>query len=146
MSLISLKKAVQVRHSQKPSSSSSSSSSKKTMRRSTSTPLATPSPWSDRSSVVDLDGNDLCGETFGVGAERRWLVPEVELVRLRKPRAVELAAGPPLKLYFAVLHLHPIDLTLSFKYMALQEAKDEDKEVFALGNMAQIDNAKVVGR
>lgn len=94
---------------------------------------------------MDLDGNDLCGETFGVGTERRWLVPEVELLTLRKPRAVLGAdRGIPLKLYFAVLHLHPIDLTVSFKYMALQEAKDEDKEVFALGNMAQLDNAKVL--
>ena len=69
---------------------------------------------------------------------------ERDMAILLKPRA-ELSAqrGPRLKLYFAVLHLHPIDLTVSFKYMALQEAKDEDKEVVALGNMAQLDNARV---
>ena len=42
---------------------------------------------------------------------------------------MDLWAQTRLKLYFEVLHLHPIDLTVSFKYMALQEAKEEDDEV-----------------
>ncbi len=102
----------------------------------------------------DLDGNDVAerlglevgtrGGSRGEEGTRRWLLPEQELALWHQPRAMLSAQlGRHRKLYFAVLHLHPIDLTVSFKYMALQEAKDEDKEVVALGNMAQLDNARV---
>lgn len=107
-------------------------------QRSTTTALLLP---------TDLDGNDPCEALGMVGASgRRWLLTEAETIALQQPRAELLAGGvgARVKLYFGVLHLHPIDLVVSFKYMALQESKDEDKEmVVALGNVAQLDNARV---
>ena len=97
---------------------------------------------------AELDGNDPAEALGVVSADgRQWLLTEVELLALQRPRTELLAAGgggsARIKLYFAVLHLHPIDLTVSFKYMALQERKDEDKEIVALGNVAQLDSARV---
>lgn len=97
---------------------------------------------------ADLDGND-AAEMLGLAggarrtAGRQWLLSERELRALYKPRA-ELSAGDDgKKLYVGVLHLHPVDLTLSFKYLALQESTDEDKDVVALSRMAQFDSARV---
>lgn len=94
----------------------------------------------------ELDGNDPVEALGVVNAHgRRWLLAEADLLTLQRPRAELLArsSGARVKLYFEVLHLHPIDLTVTFKYMALQESKDEDKEIVAIGNVAQLDNARV---
>lgn len=76
---------------------------------------------------LDLDGNDP-DEALGGQPPGRWLLPGPEMEVLRSRRLVGgLMAAPCasslVKLYVAVLHLHPIDLTLTFKYMAQEETK-----------------------
>lgn len=109
-----------------------------------------PLPASSAAAVLalppELDGNDPLEALGMVNArERRWLLTEADLIALQRPRAELLArsSSARVKLYFEVLHLHPIDLTVTFRYMALQESKDEDKEIVAFGNVAQLDNARV---
>lgn len=76
----------------------------------------------------ELDGND--HDERLSARPGMWLLPPQELEMLRSRRLVGgvMLLQPPsgssnVKLYFALLHLHPVDLTLTFKYMALEQNK-----------------------